>query len=161
MNRLARVVAQGKNSVTIQLQRTEKCSGCTSNCNQPLFNLFGMKKNVLTLSQHNKNYLIDDKNHLLSQKLTVGQPLTIQISEHDLFRYSGLLYLLPLIICLIMISAGYWFGDWIGANSEATSLIGLAVGFLMVFLFFKKDMFGQHLKFRPIVTILENQGTNR
>lgn len=160
MNRLARVVAQGKHSVTLQLERTEKCAGCSGNCSKPLFKLFGMKQNTFTLSTLHNHYQINDHDDLLSQKLSVGFPLSIQISENDLYRFSGFLYLLPLLIIVAMLSLGHFMGAWFAMNTEIAAVLGLILGFWLSYLFFKKGMFQQHLKFRPIVTILNKHGTN-
>ncbi len=160
MNRLTRVVAQGKHSVTLQLQETEKCAGCTGSCNKPLFNLFAMKKNVFTLSQNHQNYQLNDQNNLMKKKLSLGQLIGIHISEHDLYRFSGLLYLLPLIICIGTLSVGHFIGKWLGFNNDVTAMMGLLLGFGLVYLMMRKDLFSLNLKFRPIVTILDNKGTN-
>lgn len=159
MNRIARVIAQGKHSVTLQLQKTEKCAGCTSNCNKPLFNLFSMKKNVFTLSQNHQNYQINDQDQLLNKKLSLGHLIGIHISEQDLYLFSGLLYLLPLLLCIGTLSAGHFVGMWLNISSDLTALAGLLLGLGLAYLIMHNDLLMRHLKFRPIVTILDNKGT--
>ncbi len=159
MNRLARVIAQGRHSVTLQLQKTEKCAGCTGNCNKPLFNLFSMKTNVFILNPNQKKYQINDQDRLLSQKLPLGYLIGVHISEHDLYKYSGLLYLFPLLLCVIMLSVGHYVGKWLGLPTDLTALMGLFLGFAMVYLMMRVDLLVKYLKIRPVVTILDKQGT--
>ncbi|MEZ5472966.1 MAG: SoxR reducing system RseC family protein [Marinicella sp.] len=159
MNRVARVVAQGRDSVTLQLQKVEKCAGCTGNCDKPLINLFSMKKSVFILSHNHTNYQIDDKAGLLSQKLSLGQLLVIHISDRDLSTFSGLLYLLPILLFIATLSAGHYVGKWLGLETDLTALFGLLLGFCLVFLIMKSNLIAQHLKIRPLVTILGVNGT--
>lgn len=160
MNRHARVVAQGDHSVTLQLQEQKKCAACPGNCNKPLFNLFSMNKNLFTLNKQHSKYQIIDQGGLLSKKLTVGYPLVIQISEQELFQFSGLLYLMPLILSVACLTFGHYLGKWLGASTDLISLLGLMAGMFLAYLSIRSNFFTRHLKFRPKVTILDSNGTN-
>ncbi|WP_180236536.1 SoxR reducing system RseC family protein [Marinicella litoralis] len=150
---------QNNHTVTLQLQQQEKCAGCPKNCNEPLFKLFSMKSNRIDLSTDNKQYQLIDGDHLLANKLKIGQLIVLNIDDSDLFRSSALLYFLPLLLILIGVSVGHFVGKWLGLLTDLSALMGLVIGLFTVVFIFKNKIMLKHLKFRPKVTILRPEGT--
>ncbi len=154
MIRQARVLLQQPHSLTLQLVRFEKCAGCPKHCNEPLFDLFGLKKNTFTLAANDQRYQLIDNQHKLSQTGLEGQLLSLSIDHNDLLKSSMLLYLLPLLICLLCLLAGHYLGTVADWNRDLSALLGLLLGLGMVYVLSQAEIFSKNLKFRPKVTIL-------
>lgn len=154
MIRQARVLTQQPRSLTLQLVRFEKCAGCPKHCNEPLFDLFGLKKNTFTLSANDPRYQLIDNRHKLSQTDLEGQLLSLSIDHNDLLKSSALLYLLPLLICLLCLMAGHYLGSVAGLNNDLFALFGLLLGLGLVYVLSQAEFISRSLKFRPKVTIL-------
>lgn len=154
MNRLARVVARSNHTVFLKLVQAEKCAGCPVNCNKPLINLFALRKNLFTLSSNNPSYQLIDDNKLFSEPNLLDQLVNIKIDTHDLMKSSALLYLVPLLICLIFLTLGHFLGAIWLLSTDLTALLGFMFGLLMAYLFTSRKNSQKHLKFRPKVTIL-------
>ena len=154
MNRLARVVARSDHSVVLKLVQAEKCAGCPANCNKPLIDLFALRKNLFTLSKNNRNYQLIDDSSLLSKPELLDQLISIEIDTNDLMISSALLYLLPLVICLLFLTVGHYAGLYWQLSTDLTALIGLIFGLAVIYFFARRKKSQQHLKFRPKVTIL-------
>ncbi len=154
MNRLARVVAKSSHSVILDLLQTQKCAGCPSNCNKPLFKLFSLKDNLFTLSTNDRNYELVDEDRVFQEKAQLGQTVQIKIEQLDLLKSSAILYFLPLLICILFITLGHWVGEWLQLSQDLFSFLGLLLGFLTIYVLFTQEIIIKYLKFRPKVTIL-------
>jgi len=159
MNRIASVVSQNNHTVTLQLKKQQKCAGCPSNCNEPLFKLFSVANNRFDLSSNNSQYHLIDSENLLNKQLHQGQMLKLLIDDSDLLVSSVMLYLLPLLLCLIGTTLGHYGGKLWALNTDLSALMGLLLGLLVVVVVFRNKMIKKHLKFRPKVTILSIKGT--
>jgi len=154
MNRLARVVARSNHSVVVKLVQAEKCVGCPANCNKPLINLFSLRKNLFTLSKKNRDYQLIDNDDLLLKPGLLDQLISIKIDTNDLMKSSALLYLSPLLTCLLFLSIGHMLGVYWEVSTDLMALIGFMLGLLTVYFLARRKNTQQHLKFRPKVTIL-------
>ena len=159
MIRLANVVAVSNHAVTLNLLKAENCAGCPSNCNEPLIDLFSLRKNQFSLSLNNPKYDLIDEDSLLSLPLIKNQVVLLKINSQDLFKSSGLLYLLPLVLCLTCLAMGHYCGKLLGINTDVTALLGLISGLVLVVLLTKSKLMSRYMKFRPKVTIFNNSGT--
>lgn len=154
MKRLGSVVAKNSHTIVVKLIQAERCVGCPVNCNKPLIDLFGMRKNLFVLSKTNQRYDLHDPQHLISDELKLEQLVNININQKDLMLSSLWLYLLPLLICMLGITAGHYLGVQWHTSSDFTALLGLFVGLFVSFMLLREKFNAKHLKFRPKVTIL-------
>ena len=159
MNRLARVVASNGHSVTLELLKSEKCVGCPSNCNEPLIDLFSLKSNQLILNTAAKHYQLTDPDGILLNPNCLNHTINFTIEEEDLLKSSGMLYLLPLIACLMFLTVGHYLGNYLGWSQDVSALLGLMFGLLFSYVLLKNKKLKENLKFRPKVTILLIKGT--
>ena len=154
MNRLARVVARSNHAVVLKLVQAEKCADCPANCNKPLIDLFALRNNLFTLSKNNHNYQLIDGNSLLSKDDLLDQLISIEIDADDLFKSSALLYLLPLITCLLFLTLGHFLGIYWQVSTDLMALLGFIFGLVVIYLTAHRKNAQHPLKFRPKVTIL-------
>ncbi len=154
MKRLGCVVAKNDHTIVLKLIQTEKCAGCPANCNKPLIDLFGLRKNLFVLSKDNPQYQLIDSDDVIGRAVVLEQLINISIDEKDLMFSSAWLYLLPLILCLIGIVAGHYIGLLLTVSSDLSALLGFVVGLGFSWLFLRRKISTKHLKFRPKVTIL-------
>ncbi|VAW43655.1 hypothetical protein MNBD_GAMMA02-1024 [hydrothermal vent metagenome] len=154
MNRLARVIARSNHSVVLNLVQAEKCADCPANCNKPLIDLFSLRKNLFTLSKNNRNYQLIDGNGLLSKPTLLDELINIEIDTDDLVKSSALLYLLPLLTCLLFLTIGHFAGLYWNLSTDLMALLGFILGLAVIYLLARRKNNQQHLKFRPKVTIL-------
>ncbi|MCX7555020.1 SoxR reducing system RseC family protein [Marinicella sp. S1101] len=154
MKRLGSVVAKNSHTIVVKLMQAERCVGCPVNCNKPLVDLFGMRKNLFVLSKKNQRYDLHDPQNLINDELKLEQLVSININQNDLMFSSLWLYLLPLLFCLLGISAGHYLASLWHLSSDFTALLGLFIGLAMSFMLLREKFNAKHLKFRPKVTIL-------
>jgi len=154
MNRLGRVVARSNHSVVVKLVQAEKCAGCPANCNKPLIDLFALRKNLFTLSKNDRSYQLIDNNDLLSKPVLLDQLVNIEIDKNDLMKSSALLYLLPLLICLLFLTIGHFVGLHWNVSTDLMALLGFMLGLSVVYLWSRRKSTSEDLKYRPRVTIL-------
>jgi hypothetical protein len=159
MNRLARVVALNGQSVTLKLLKSENCAGCPSNCNEPLIDLFSLKSNQLIMNTAAKHYQLTDPDGILLNPNYLNHTINFTIEEQDLLKSSGMLYLLPLIACLMFLTMGHYLGGYLGWSQDVTALLGLMVGLFVSYVLLKNKKLKENLNFRPKVTILVVKGT--
>ncbi len=154
MKRLGRVVARNHRAITLQLIKAEKCANCPANCNEPLVDLFALRKNHFTLDKNASQYKVVDKNDLFHKPKLLDQLVSININNQDLMKSSALLYLVPLMIVLLMLSAGHFLGQLNQWSADLSAAIGFVLGLIIVFFMSQSDSLIKPLKFRPKVTIL-------
>ncbi len=159
MIRTASVVSQNDHTVTLKLHQQEKCAGCPSNCNEPLFKLFSMKNNQFDLSLNDSQYAVVDASEKLIQNATPDQLITLKIEDSDLLKSSFVLYLLPLFFGLFGTTLGHYIGQYLKVSSDLSALAGLLLGLMVVVMLFNKKVLKKHLKFMPKVTISIIDGT--
>ncbi len=154
MKRLAKVVARSHHRMTLQLIKAEKCINCPANCNEPLVDLFALRKNLFTLSKQDSQYHLIDPNNLFTQPRLLDQLVNINIDQHDLMKSSAVLYLLPLTVVMLTLTLGHFLGQWLNVSNDLTALAGFVIGLMVVYKFSQAQTFTKPLKFRPKVTIL-------
>ncbi len=154
MIRKAKVLKQNKHAVTLELVRNEKCVGCPKHCNEPLIDLFALKKNSFTLSPAEPGYQLVDPKNLLSKPGLVDQVIAIAINPNDLLKSSLFMYIVPLLVCLVCLILGHLIGAAIGWHADLMALLGLLTGLYATYLLARSKIAQRLLKFRPKVTIL-------
>ncbi len=141
-------------TITLKLIKTENCQGCPLNCNQPLVDLFAMRKHTFELSLKHPQYQLHDPEGLLQHATPSEQEVRLVIDQHDLLTSSAWLYLLPLLVMLLAASAGHWAGQIMAWPVDHMALGGLLVGVAAWALVVRRKNSIKALKFRPKVTIL-------
>lgn len=146
-------------TITLKLIRSENCQGCPINCNEPLVDLFAMRKHTFTLTEKHPQYLLNDPEGLLGQPSLLHQQLRLQIDQHDLLTSSVWLYLVPLMVLLLSVSFGHGLALLLGWSVDLMAVLSLLLGVVLWHFFIRTKNLNKPLKFRPKVTILSSIST--
>ncbi|WP_395376449.1 SoxR reducing system RseC family protein [Marinicella sp. W31] len=149
MIRQARIVEIDDHTVLLELMENLRCADCTALCSKRLFSLFGQQNNTIAVTRgvhHNTSMHIGD-NGFFTEQHQMGQVIVIRIHENHILYSSIRLYLLPIILLLVLLAAGYGLFKIAGWPADLGGLLGFICGLVWL-------AYGHKKITRPEVTFL-------
>lgn len=157
MIRWATLVAKSPDWVELKLIQNGHCSGCTGQCNRPLFKLFSFQDNHFKLFNNDRSIQLINSDVLFghdAKARQVGQQVGLEVNSDFMLSGGFQLYILPLLWVMLFMVGGHFLALKLMLSTDLLTLLGLILA--LVFIFFKqrKDAHLNSSKSLPKVTIL-------
>lgn len=137
MIRWATIVAKTPEWVELKLLQSGSCSGCTGQCNRPLFKLFSFQDNRFKLFSDDDHLLIINRQVLFNdtaQGRQVGQKVGLEINTDFMLSSAFQLYIIPLLLVLLGMTGGYLAAYKLALSTDLFTFLGLLLALAFVFL---------------------------
>lgn len=157
MIRWATLVAKTPDWVELKLTQSGHCSGCTGQCNRPLFKLFSFQDNHFKLFNNDGTVQLINSDILFKEDAKgrqVGQQVGLEVNTDFMLNGGFQLYILPLLWIMLFMVGGHFLALKLMLPTDLLTMFGLVLALLFIFLKQRNSDRLYSPKCLPKVTIL-------